>query len=485
MMKKRITWKLTVCFGIVLILFSLLTGSVFIFLYRKNTIYHKKENLRKQAVEIAATYQDCLELFQIEETEQRDWYLSFLDKLTLTDVWIVDSDYHIISHEDYQWDSLPPEVRDVILRVMEGEETFCAPFSEILGKSTLTMGTPIQDSEGNILGAVLLHTSVHEVDTAVSQGFQILGISNCIALVAAVFLSARMSCLFSKPLEKMKSTIQELAQGNYDAKTGVTSPDEIGQMAVSLDRLADRLKDVEKEGIRLEQTRRDFIASVSHELRTPVTVLRGSVEALRDGVITQPDEIAKYRDQMLAECVYLERLVNDLLEMSRLQNPDFNIEMSPINLSDALADVVRSMRRVASKKGITITAEISEPECWIQGDYGRIRQMMAIVIDNSIKFSEEGMTVMVQLYLENHHMAVVNIVDKGCGISSKLLPHIFDRFQKADSESNKCGTGLGLPIAKQIALRHQVEIGVSSIPYEKTVFQFQFQLLNHLVSYES
>ena len=129
-----------------------------------------------------------------------------------------------------------------------------------------------------------------------------------LAVPAAVLLSLK----FTKPLNRMKDIAVRLADGDFSAVNALRQNDEIGELAATMDLLAVRLKDASQESSRLEQMRRDFISNVSHELRTPVTVLRGSLEAITDGIITEPAQIQEYQQQMLRESLHLQRLVDDL-----------------------------------------------------------------------------------------------------------------------------------------------------------------------------
>ena len=260
-----------------------------------------------------------------------------------------------------------------------------------------------------------------------------------------------------------------LAAGNYTAKTGVQQRDEIGELAATIDILSERLDLASRESERLNKLRRDFVANISHELRTPVTVIRGSLEALCDEVVTDPEQVKSYHRQMLNESMFLQRLVNDLLDLSRLQNTDFKIEMEKISLCDVLSDVVRSARHMAQNKNIEIRQEHDAQMCTAFGDYGRLRQMFLIILDNAIKFSPQGGVVTVSLKDKT-----VSISDNGIGIAQEDLPYIFDRFYQVKSEKNKNGTGLGLAIAKQIADRHNIHVIVNSRQNEGTAFQFQF-----------
>ncbi len=211
------------------------------------------------------------------------------------------------------------------------------------------------------------------------------------------------------------------------------------------------------------------MTNISHELRTPVTVIRGSLEALCDEVVTAPEQVKAYHEQMRQEVLFLQRLVSDLLDLSRLQNTDFPIEQQEINLGELLSDAVRSANRLAQAKKISVRSPSDPSSVTVTGDYGRLRQMLLVILDNAIKFSPPESEVDVTLADR-----LVTIRDRGAGIAPADLPHIFDRFYRARTAENREGTGLGLAIAKQIADRHQLNIAVSSVLGEGTEFRLQF-----------
>ncbi|NLY72831.1 MAG: hypothetical protein GX079_03980 [Tissierellia bacterium] len=249
------------------------------------------------------------------------------------------------------------------------------------------------------------------------------------------------------------------------------SEDEIGQLASVLDTLSQRLQEVESQRENLDKMRESFVANVSHELRTPVAVLRGSLELLQDGVVNNPEEIEEYYQQMLLESRHLERLVNDLLELSRLQDIGFYLRMEEINLCDVINDAVRAMRPAAQKKDLSFDLTMPKKGCIISGDYDRIRQLLVILLDNAIKFSKERGLVGVGLTCPNDF--ILTVIDHGEKILEKDIPFIFERFHKNDDKSNKIGTGLGLAIASEIVKRHGANISVQS-DEEATVFKVVF-----------
>ena len=244
-------------------------------------------------------------------------------------------------------------------------------------------------------------------------------------------------------------------------------------MAKSIDMLSERLYQNQQEANNLEQMRQDFFANVSHELRTPIAVVRAYTESMVDGVVTEPEKVAQYNNRILAECKSMERLVGDLLTLSKMQNPDFKIDKEPVNLVHIFDEIVRSALAISSERGIQIVMHRESNVYMIMGDYDRLRQMFIVILDNAIKFSEPGKAIHLNLSSLKRKI-ICSIRDEGIGISEEELPNIFDKFYKSKLRQNAKGTGLGLPIAKQIALKHGGTIDVKSKLGEGTEFIFTF-----------
>ncbi len=481
MIKNKIAIKLSVYFAICLIAFSLIIGMVFINLFRNYTIELNKNDLQKRAESISQTFSEFISGEKNVGQGMRGGYgayMRFIEDIAMTDVWVVDKDLNLITngqgtHTQLTYTDLPKNADVVISEVFKGKTSFSESFSSVLDKPTLTIGTPIKSADGNIVAVVLLHSPVEGTNTAVANGMTTLGVSIAIALCASGLLSVGFSLTFTKPLNKMKNTALLLSDGDYTVKTNIKQNDEIGELATTMDILTERLYEASKQSDKLEQLRRDFIANISHELKTPVTVIRGSLEALYDEVVTDPIQVKEYYSQMLNESKGLQRLIGELLDLSRLQNNDFAIDIQPISLNDVIDDITRSGKRLADKKGVVIEVQRDSCKDTVMGDYNRIRQMLMIVLDNAIKFSKENSIVKITMSMIEDK-TVITIYDNGDGISKNDLPYIFDRFYKTKSFQNQDGTGLGLAIAKQIATRHSIVISVNSQEMMGSEFSFHF-----------
>ena len=234
------------------------------------------------------------------------------------------------------------------------------------------------------------------------------------------------------------------------------------------------LRDV-SEAQRLEQLRRDYVANISHELRTPLTGIRGMVEPLIDGCMeTEEERLESYRI-ILKETIRLEKLVGEMLDMSRLQDGRLRVELEPMELPGILEAAVRSMKSIADEGGVALSVETDGSPLACMGNEDRIMQVLVILIDNALSFTPRGGSVVV-FARDGEKFVHVGVRDTGCGIEPKDLPFIWERFYKADrSRMRTTGTGLGLAIARLVTQLMGGDITVKSEPGEGAEFTFTLQ----------
>ena len=236
------------------------------------------------------------------------------------------------------------------------------------------------------------------------------------------------------------------------------------------------LRDV-SEAQRMEQLRRDYVANISHELRTPLTGIRGMVEPLIDGCMDTEEERQESYRIILKETIRLEKLVGDMLDMSRLQDGRLRVELEPMELPGILDAAARSMRSIADEAGVALRVETDGSRLACMGNEDRIMQVLVILIDNALSFTPKGGSVTVFAYDGGGHIAA-GVRDTGCGIEPKDLPMIWERFYKADrSRMRTTGTGLGLSIAKLVTRLMGGDISVSSEPGKGSEFTFTLKKL--------
>ena len=231
------------------------------------------------------------------------------------------------------------------------------------------------------------------------------------------------------------------------------------------------------ESERLERTRRDYVANVSHELRTPLTAMRGLIEPLRDGMVKSEETRMRYYDILLRETLRLSRLINDLMELSRLQSGKLSLEVKHVVLRTIIEDMADKYAGTAEDRNQTFRLLVKPEDCPdVLTNADRAEQVMVILLDNAMKYMPEGGTISLDVTTEDDH-AVVSVSDTGIGIAEEDLPYVFDRFYKADkSRTGLSGSGLGLSIAREILQSMGERIYVTSRPGEGSTFSFTLTL---------
>lgn len=478
-MKHSIVLRLLAFFAAALLLFAVVSSVLFGAQFTRLVTDTKREELLSRAATLSGMLSKALGDTRsggMRMGGPGGGYSGFVRILSESDpnLWVLDEHLSFLSSgrmmgRTLEYSSLPPDAERLVRDVFEGRSSFSQGFSELAGVPTLTVGSPVYQ-DGRVVGALLLNDAVSGVDKAIAQGQRVLMYSAGAALLLALVLAVLLSLSFTRPISLMRAVAGRMAEGDYTARTQIARRDEIGQLAASIDTLSGRLAQARDQSDRQEQLRKDFFANVSHELRTPVTVLRGSLEALRDGVVTDPAQRDEYIDQMLKETWGLNRLVDDLMELSKLQNPDAPLESGELVFGEVLMDALRGAERLARPKGIVIRRGIPEEPLTMWGDYARLRQMLLIVLDNAIKFSPAGTTVSAVM-----DDSGITIADEGPGIPKEDLPYIFDRFHKSGSAHEGRGSGLGLAIARGIADRHGLTMTVESDEGKGTTVRFAWR----------
>lgn len=334
----------------------------------------------------------------------------------------------------------------------------------------LTACMPVMNAQSRVLGVVVLETSLRELGFSQLPSATVLLLSCLIAFALSAVLAFAFSQIFTRPISAVQKAALALADGHYETRLHAKVNDELGLLAQAMDILARQLEDASKRDELHKKQQQLLFSNISHELKTPVTVIRGSLEALRDGVVSAPQEVRAYYAQMLKESCWLQRLIQDLLELSRLQNDDFSLNETKVDLAELMGDVAMSARALCEQKHVSFFCEEPSTHFTLRGDYSRLRQMLLAVLDNAVKFTPEGKQV--RLWSEAHAPIIV-VEDEGVGIAENEIEHIFDRFHSSGAPSRE-GTGLGLPIVREIARRHDIAVEVESRLGKGTSFRFLF-----------
>jgi len=300
------------------------------------------------------------------------------------------------------------------------------------------------------------------------------------ALVAAMATTLFVSRRIVTPLRALMAATGRIAAGKYGERVRVTDNHEIHQLAESFNQMASTLEQTEAR-------RQALIADVSHELRTPLTSIKGYMEGLIDGIIPATPE--NYR-LIYGEADRLERLVQDLQELSRLEAGQARLHRRDFGVAALLNTIVGELRPAFDRKGVALHAQLPPPTVWINADSDRIKQVVLNLLTNALRYTPAGGSVRLSARDEADGLAIA-ARDTGVGIAAEHLPHIFDRFYRVDKSRSRSGggTGIGLTIARYLMEAHGGTIGVSSTPGGGTTFTLNLPAsalrVHHLAPAES
>jgi len=283
------------------------------------------------------------------------------------------------------------------------------------------------------------------------------GAALCLAFLLSYLLTRRVL----RPLSQMTTVTREVSAGNYSARVDVVTQDEVGDLGIAFNRMADSLEQVER-------LRKTMVADVAHELRTPLTNLRGYLEALNDGVL--PPSQGTF--QMLQEEILrLVHLVEDLQQLAKADVARAYLNRQEFSLFEALNQMLELYRPNFEEKGISVTTGFTENTEQVTADRGKLLQAVRNLIENAWKYTLPGGKVVVSTERVQEGIKVL-FVNSGTGISEDNLPYIFERFFKADrSRSREAGgAGIGLSIVKELVEAHGGLVGAESSDRETRVW---------------
>lgn len=310
-------------------------------------------------------------------------------------------------------------------------------------------------------------TSLEMVDSQLSAIILAAMVISLFVILIVVMTGLYFVKSICVPLVDISETAKKLAKGDFSERIAIKNNDEIGDLSRAFNDMADELENS-------EQIKNDFISSVSHELRTPLTAIKGWSETLAGGY--EPEAFAKGMKVISGETLRLERMVEELLDFSRIQSGHFSMQMSKMDVIAELEDALLIYNDKAKKENILISYDEPEFPCPVYGDRNRLRQVFINVIDNALKYTDPGGRIDISVEKREDSVSVI-VADTGCGIAPSDLPKVKAKFYKANS--TRRGSGIGLAVADEIIAMHggvldiesELNVGttvVITLPLEKT-----------------
>ncbi|AWK52891.1 hypothetical protein DIC82_18645 [Clostridium beijerinckii] len=463
--KKNLFSKLLGTYALVTLL-SIVIVSLFFYIFFSQYYFNVKEQqLLTQGKEISNILSPYIKNKEIEKVNE---LVDNFNKINISHMWIVDksnaiisgstSESHELSHTDEltHADELCPNSNQVE-RALKGEVVYNKGIIKFVNEPVLSVALPIY-VEDKVEAAIFVCNPLSDIINSIMQTFKIVIIAGIIAIFISVFVSYFISMAISKPIKEITEISLEISKGNFSKKAKVYSSDEIGKlteafnyMMATLDKTMNDLKDEKNKMVTLEKLQRQFVANASHELRTPLTSVRGYVEAILDGVVKNKEEERKYLRIILKETLRMHRLVNSLLDLSRIESGQIKINRKDLNISEVINRTVMKLKPIIEDQELQLILDIPEKLPMVWGDEDLIEQVIINYITNAVRFTSAGGSITVKAE-QNVDDVYVHIIDTGIGISSVNCTKVWGRFYKIDEtrQLSKEGAGLGLSLVKEI-----------------------------------
>ncbi len=337
-------------------------------------------------------------------------------------------------------------------------------------------------------GALRLAVPLEQVNHQVGEVRRRMAGVAILAFVPAILVAAIIARRMSKLFGRIISFAGELAKGNFHARLPAEGKGEVATLSrrlndagAHLQSAVEQLDREHSELEKLERVRKDFVINVSHELRTPLASIQGYTETLIDGAIDDSANRMRFLGIIRKNAERLASLTADLLTLSRieLQRRNFEFDLHPV--PEMLAGAVDTVRPMAVKKNLKLELRV-DPECGqAYCDAEAVHQILINLLDNAIKYTPEGGSVLVSARPEENALVQISVRDSGIGIPPEDLPRLFERFYRVDKARSRemGGTGLGLAIVKHLVRAHGGEVIIQSVPNEGSTFSFALSSTVH------
>ena len=436
------------------------------------TIREKKDTLERNAKYIAEFTSDSLntggEL--VWQTGAFQSYLNSVAQVSDTRIMVATPEGVVVyatSSGDalpgLQYASLPQQTVDDIQR---GTCTGMTTLDGMYDEARYLVGLPITSATGHLQGLVLVSSSASNISGVWHDLFGILLMTTLAVVLIAAIISSVTSMHQSQPIKEVAAAARQFGLGQLDVRVDVGNRrDEVGELAEAFNAMAESLAVS-------EQRRTEFIANVSHELKTPMTTIAGFADGILDGTIPRSEE-RHYLEIISSETRRLSRLVRSMLDLSRLQS-DERAAQQQFDISETLVRTLVALESKVNAKTLEVDAQVPDAPVPVWGDQDAITQVCYNLLDNAIKFSQEGGVLGIGVTVKGQK-ATITVSNQGETIPPEELSLVFDRFHKTDHSrsADRDGVGLGLYIVKTILNSHKENITCTS---EDGVTRFVFTL---------
>ena len=381
-----------------------------------------------------------------------------------SDIWILNHEGTIVADSS---DSRTGIAIDDFDPTAQGNRLYSiGQYYNLFDSKVLSVSAPIT---GNMktYGYIVIHMPIQNIEAEQNGFLNIIYITSII-----LFFLSLVVLVFTKvvyfPLKKITVAANEYAAGNLAHNIPITTHDEIGYLASTLNYMSSELNE-------MEQYQHNFIANVSHDFRSPLTSIKGYLEAILDGTIPQ-ELYHKYLHIVISETERLNKLTQGMLTLNSLDSKGY-LTRTNFDINRTIKDTAATFEGTCSAKGITFDLTFADSIQMVYADLGKIQQVLYNLIDNAIKFSHEDSIIYIQTSIR-YEKIFISVKDTGIGIPEESIAHIFERFYRVDKSHSReiGGTGLGLAIARSAIVMHRGAIRVYSKENEGTTFSVRIPL---------
>ena len=436
----------------------------------------KQDLLRKNAESVARIAADSVitvnrNEYQVDGVRMQTFTLAFAENID-ADIFVTKLNGQILLAAYGSGGSVDSTKRvssAIMQKALSGRYTGQGTMDGFYSQPYYIVGVPISvtapEGGDTQIGAVFAAYNVRSFNAFRLDVLRMIIFGAMAAFVVAFCVVWLFSYRLVQPLRNMAAAARCFGEGNFSVRVPVTSQDEIGQLSVAFNNMADSLASV-------EHVRRDFIANVSHELKTPMTTIAGFIDGILDGTIA-PEQQSQYLRIVSQEVKRLSRLVRTMLDLSRIDSGELTLRPARFDLTNIVLSVLISFEKAIEDKKLEVRGLESAESLFVDGDPDMIHQVVYNLVDNAVKFTNEGGYIEIGLH-EGPDRTTVSVENSGEGISPDELPLVFERFYKTDKSrsQDKNGMGLGLYIVKTIIRLHGGEITAESIWHENCRFEF-------------
>lgn len=453
---KSIRGRLVGSYLIIILLTIIIFNSILVFMLRQY-YYSNIETILDREAQFAA---NSYNLYTVTDSLDQNAKM-LLDNIivnTYAQVQIIDNEGKVLADSEENW---PvgykvgyPDVESAI----KGKT-----LAKWIGKVSSTHEPIVSVSQplivdNEIVGVVRLVSSLSEVDSVIMRMVLFLVVIGIIVVLFVLILSYFLSTTIIKPVKEITIAAEEIAKGRLDVSVPIRYDDEVGKLAVTLNYMAKEISNHQK-------LKDEFIASISHELRTPLTSIKGWASTLNSGGFTDMGEIREGLEIIESETDRLSLLVNELLDFSKLASKSTSLGIEALDVGEFLCEIRNQMNPRAHRQGVALELEIEDDMALINADRNRLKQVMINILDNSLKYTQEGGKINISGQCKEDEI-LISIEDTGIGIPEDDLPKVREKFYKVKTSFS--GNGLGLAICDEIISLHNGRIEIGSVFGEGT-----------------